>query len=118
MVGDGVLSVGPDGSGGSGGSGDGFQVEPGELDGAGQTAGSVAEQVPGGTSRVLGASDDAEAGLRGWTTGGELNACTDEWKRLLDGLSAEMDRQGGNLRRTAANYRRAEQDAAGGLTGR
>ncbi|RPE35123.1 excreted virulence factor EspC (type VII ESX diderm) [Kitasatospora cineracea] len=115
MVGDGVLSVGPGGSGGSGG---GFQVEPGELDGAGQTAGNVAEQVPSSTSQVLGASDDAEAGLRGWTTGSELDSCTDEWKRLLDSLSAEMDRQGGNLRQTAANYRRAEQDVATGLAGR
>ncbi|MFC8720422.1 WXG100 family type VII secretion target [Kitasatospora sp. NPDC057198] len=114
-----MLSVGPDGSGGGGsGGGGGFRVEPDELDGAGQTAGGVAEQVPGGTSRVLGASDDAEAGLRGWTTGSELDACTDQWKRLLDELSAEMDRQGDNLRRTAANYRRAEQDAAAGLTGR
>ncbi|MFE1322393.1 WXG100 family type VII secretion target [Kitasatospora phosalacinea] len=111
-----MLSVGPDG--GSGGSGGGFQVDPDELDGAAQTAGTVAEQVPGGTSRVLGASDEAEGGLRGWSTGSELNACTDEWKRLLDGLSAEMDRQGDNLRQTAANYRRAEQDAASGLAGR
>ncbi|MFF4338505.1 type VII secretion target [Kitasatospora sp. NPDC001540] len=114
-----MLSVGPDGGGGgSGGGGGGFRVEPDELDGAAQTAGAVAEQVPDGTARVLGASDEAEAGLPGWTTGSELDACTDEWKRLLDGLSAEMDRQGGNLRQTAANYRRAEQDAARGLTGR
>ncbi|QKW19314.1 hypothetical protein HUT16_09755 [Kitasatospora sp. NA04385] len=113
-----MLSVEPDGGGGSGGSGGGFRVEPDELDGAGQTAGGVAERVPGGTTRVLGASDEAEAGLRGWTTGGELDACTGQWKRLLDELSAEMDRQGDNLRRTAANYRRAEQDAATGLTGR
>nr|WP_237419208.1 type VII secretion target [Kitasatospora sp. SID7827] len=110
------MSVGPDGNGGSGGGGDGFRVEPGELDGAGRTASGVAEQVPGGTSRVLGASDAAEAGLRGWSTGGELDSCTDEWRRLLDALSAEMDRQGDDLRRTAANYRRADQEAARGLT--
>ncbi|MFJ5232355.1 type VII secretion target [Kitasatospora sp. NPDC088391] len=98
-----------------GGSGGGFRVAPEELDGAGQTAGRLAEQVPGETSRVLGASDGAEAGLRGWLTGSELNSCTDEWKRLLDELSAEMDKQGDNLKQTAANYRRAEQEAARGL---
>ncbi|RKE18794.1 type VII secretion target [Streptomyces sp. TLI_171] len=90
-------------------------MAPEELDAAGQTAGGVAERVPGETSRVLGASDDAEGGLRGWVTGSELNACTDEWKRLLDELSAEMDRQGDNLRQTAANYRRAEQEAGRGM---
>ncbi|MFI9783674.1 hypothetical protein ACIHEI_09240 [Kitasatospora sp. NPDC051984] len=41
----------------------------------------------------------------------ELNSCTDEWKRLLDNLSRETDSQGDKLIRTAANYRKGEQDA-------
>ncbi|KDN85897.1 type VII secretion target [Kitasatospora cheerisanensis] len=91
-------------------------MAPDELEAAGQTAGGVAERVPGETSRVLGASDDAEGGLRGWLTGSELDACTTEWKSILDKLSAEMDQQGDNLRQTAANYRRAEQEAGSGMT--
>lgn len=100
--------------GGSGGGG-GFRVEPGELEAAGVTAGAVAERVPGGVPGVLEASDAAEAGLAGWLTGGELDACAAGWKRVLEELAAEADRQGDNLRRTAANYRSAEQDAARGL---
>ncbi|MFG2819325.1 hypothetical protein ACGFX4_07850 [Kitasatospora sp. NPDC048365] len=90
---------------------------PDELDGAGNTARSTAEQVPNETSGVLAASDTAEGGLRGFLTGSELNSCTDEWKRLLDELSKEMDRQGDNLKQTAANYRKSEQEASRGLSG-
>ncbi|MEV4555817.1 hypothetical protein AB0K51_02325 [Kitasatospora sp. NPDC049285] len=89
---------------------------PDELDGAGQAAAGVAERLPGESGRVLGASDDAAGALRGWLTGRELDGCTGEWKRLLDGLSAELDRQGDNLRRTAANYRRSDQEAARALS--
>lgn len=105
MLGDGVRDVGPGGSGG------GFQVDPDELDGAGQTARVVAERVPDAAGRVLGPSDSAEGGLRGWLTGSELDACTTAWKSMLDRLSAEMDQQGEKLRQTAANYRSAEQAA-------
>ncbi|WP_073811970.1 type VII secretion target [Kitasatospora sp. CB01950] len=86
-------------------------MEPDELDGAGQTATVVAERLPDATSRVLGPSDNAEGGLRGWQTGSELDACTTAWKSMLDRLSAELDQQGGKLRQTAANYRNAEQAA-------
>ncbi|MFD8479691.1 hypothetical protein [Kitasatospora sp. NPDC059673] len=101
---------------GPGGSGGGFQVDPDVLEGAGQTATVDAERMPGETSRVLGPSDSAADGLRGWLTGSELNACTTEWKSMLDKLSAEMDQQGGNLRQTAANYRNAEQAANSAVT--
>jgi len=100
-----------------GAGGDGFRVVPDELDGAGRTAQSTAELVPNETRGVLAASDAAEGGLRGWRTGSELNACTDEWKRLLDELSREMDRQGEKLISTAQNYRKGDEDAAKGLGG-
>ncbi|MFJ1757556.1 hypothetical protein [Kitasatospora sp. NPDC088134] len=89
---------------------------PEEIEQAGRTAQRTAEAVPGETRGVLGASDTAEAGLRGWQTGGELNACTDEWKRLLDDLSREMDSQGDKLIQTAVNYRTGEQDASRAVT--
>ncbi|MFJ5924013.1 hypothetical protein ACIQF6_15590 [Kitasatospora sp. NPDC092948] len=91
-------------------------MNPDELDGAGQTAQVVAERLPSATTRVLGPSDSAEGGLRGWLTGSELEACTGAWKSTLDRLSAEMDQQGGNLHRTAANYRSAEQVAGSTVT--
>ncbi|MFC8717487.1 hypothetical protein [Kitasatospora sp. NPDC057198] len=97
-----------------GGSG-GFVVYPDELEQSGRTAQQTAEVIPGETGGILAASDQAEAGLRGWRTGTELNACTDEWKRLLDELSREMDSQGDKLIRTAANYRKGEEDAHRGL---
>ncbi|MFF0391514.1 type VII secretion target [Kitasatospora sp. NPDC004615] len=101
---------------GPGGSGGGFQVDPDVLEAAGQTAAVDAERVPAATTRVLGPSDSAADGLRGWQTGSELTACTAEWKGMLDKLSAEMDKQGGNLRQTAANYRNADQVASGTVT--
>ncbi|MGW4381255.1 hypothetical protein [Kitasatospora sp. NPDC004531] len=94
---------------GPGGSGGGFQVDPEELDGAGVNATTAAERLPEAATRVAGPSDSAEQGLRGWLTGSELDACTTEWKMVLDKLSAEMDRQGENLHRTAKNYRDADQ---------
>ncbi|QKW21005.1 hypothetical protein HUT16_19835 [Kitasatospora sp. NA04385] len=99
--------------GGSGGTG--FAVAPEQLEQAGRTAQETAAAVPGETGGVLAASDRAENGLRGWRTAIELNACTDEWKRLLDDLSREMDSQGGKLIRTAANYRKGEDEANQGL---
>ncbi|MFF1871586.1 hypothetical protein [Streptomyces sp. CB03911] len=97
--------------------GSGFRVQPGELDGAGKTAKATAELIPGETKGVLGASDKAEAGLKGWTTGAELNSCTDSWRALLDSLSAEMDRQGENLVKTAKNYRDSDEKAHGDISG-
>ncbi|MFC9330012.1 hypothetical protein [Kitasatospora sp. NPDC057015] len=97
--------------------GSGFRVQPGELDGAGQTAKQTAELIPGETKGVLGSSDKAEGSLKGWATGAELNVCTDSWRALLDALSAEMDRQGENLVKTAKNYRESEEKAAGRIGG-
>ncbi|MFF0297840.1 hypothetical protein ACFYST_30085 [Kitasatospora sp. NPDC004614] len=71
------------------------------MEHSGRTAQQTAEAIPGETGGVLAASDSAESGLRGWQTGSELNSCTDEWKRLLDNLSREMDSQGDKLIRTA-----------------
>ncbi|MGW6916830.1 type VII secretion target [Kitasatospora sp. NPDC054939] len=96
-------------------AGSGFQVQPTELEGAGRTAQKTAGDIPGETKDVLGASDRAEAGLKGFSTGAELNTCTDSWRATLDALAAEMDRQGGNLITTAQNYRKAESSNAGAL---
>ncbi|MFI6447353.1 type VII secretion target [Kitasatospora sp. NPDC050543] len=104
------MAVAPDAGGGSG-----FQVKPGELKGAGETGKATAELIPGETKGVLGASDTAEAGLKGWTTGAELNSCTDSWRAILDGLAAEMDRQSANLISTAKNYEDTDAHAAGSL---
>ncbi|WAL73238.1 hypothetical protein OU787_18020 [Kitasatospora sp. YST-16] len=95
--------------GGTGGNG--FTVSPDELEQSGRTAQQTAETIPGETSGVLSASDQAETGLNGWRTGSELSACTDEWKRVLDGLSREMSSQGDKLIQTAANYRKGEENA-------
>ncbi|BAJ30112.1 MULTISPECIES: WXG100 family type VII secretion target [Kitasatospora] len=100
---------------GGGGGGSGFAVSPDELEQSGRTARQTAETIPGETTAVLAASDQAEGGLRGWRTGIELNACTDEWRRVLDELSREMDSQGDKLIQTAANYRKGEEGANQGL---
>ncbi|MEV7215930.1 hypothetical protein AB0O31_22910 [Kitasatospora cineracea] len=99
--------------GGTGGNG--FTVSPDELDHSGRTAQQTAETIPDETTAVRSAADRAENNLTGWRTGIELAACTDEWKRVLDELSREMSSQGDRLIRTAANYRKGEQNAQQGL---
>ncbi|MGW4384175.1 hypothetical protein [Kitasatospora sp. NPDC004531] len=86
------------------------------MEQSGRTAQHTAEAVPGETGGILAASDGAESSLRGWRTGIELNSCTDEWKRLLDNLSREMDSQGDKLIRTAANYRKGDQNSVREMT--
>ncbi|MDH6136357.1 hypothetical protein P3T37_005782 [Kitasatospora sp. MAA4] len=96
-------------------AGGGFQVNPDELEGAGQSAQGLAEQIPGETKNVLAPSDQASSGLAGWTTGAALHDCTYDWQKLLDGLAGDMDGYGAKLIQMAQGYQQSDQGAAADL---
>ncbi|WP_143676660.1 hypothetical protein [Kitasatospora sp. GP30] len=91
-------------------------MSPDELSGAGGSAQTIAEQIPGEFNAVLAPSDQASSGLAGWGTGAALHDCTYGWQKLVGGLSGDMDGYGGKLIKMAQNYRQSDQDAASALT--
>lgn len=97
------------------GEGSGFQVNPDELQGTGQSAQGIAEQMPGETEKLLEPSDQASSGLAGWITGSALPDCTYDWQKLLDGLAGDMDRYGAKMIQMAQGYRQSDQSAASNL---
>ncbi|MFC8448573.1 hypothetical protein [Kitasatospora sp. NPDC057223] len=92
--------------------GAGFHVRPDELRAAGDSARRTAELLPPAARPLLEAADRAENALAGWATAAGLGGCADSWRALLGALGAELDRQGGNLLATAANYRDCDTAAA------
>lgn len=100
---------------GQGGSG-GFRVHPEEVQAAGRTAEDIAAQVPGEMAGVLGASDRTVGALGPWQTGAALHECTESWRALLTGLSAEMDRRGQSLITCAQGYQDADSSVAAEVT--
>ncbi|WP_280667410.1 MULTISPECIES: hypothetical protein [unclassified Kitasatospora] len=91
-------------------------MSPDELEGAGSSAQTIAEQIPGEAKTVLAPSDQASSGLAGWSTGAALHDCTYGWQKLVDGLSGDMDGYGGKLIKMAQGYRQSDQGAASALT--
>jgi hypothetical protein len=94
----------------------GFTVSPDELAGAGSSAQTIAELIPGETKNVLVPSDQASSGLAGWSTGAALHDCTYGWQKLVDGLSGDMDSYGAKLIQMAQGYRQSDQGAATAMT--
>lgn len=94
-----------------------FTVNPAALEGCGQSAQHIAQQVPGETAKIVGPSDQASAALKGWRTAGALHDCSANWKTLLDRLSVEMAGCGTRLVQTAAGYRQGEQSVYAHLQG-
>ncbi|MFG2825375.1 hypothetical protein ACGFX4_38840 [Kitasatospora sp. NPDC048365] len=95
---------------------EGFGVNPGELEGSGRSAQEIAGRVPGETVKVVGSSDMASGGLKGWQVSGALRDCTGGWKALLDRLGADMDAYGGKLISMAQTYRAGDRDAAASVS--
>ncbi|MFI6446123.1 type VII secretion target [Kitasatospora sp. NPDC050543] len=93
------------------GGGGQFAVDPAVLDAAGRSAQKTAPQIPEASKGVLGPSDQAEAGLKGFQSAATLNACTDAWKAALDSITTEMDKCGENLIKTAETYRGGDDKA-------
>lgn len=92
-----------------------FRVNPDELEGCGNSAKQVAEQIPGETTNLVKPSGAASDNLQGWATAGALRDCTNDWKALLDKFSGEMDSYGAKMIQMAQQYRAADQTVASSM---
>jgi hypothetical protein len=92
--------------------GPGFNVNPAELDGCGQSAQHIGGLIPGETSKLSEPCSQTASGLQGFLTAAAITNCGTNWKTLLDRLGGDMGDVGTKLATSAAYYRQAEQDAA------
>ncbi|MEU8924364.1 hypothetical protein AB0D10_26055 [Kitasatospora sp. NPDC048545] len=88
-----------------------FKVNPGELDGCGQSAQHIGSLIPGETSKLAEPCNQAAGTLQGWLTAAAIRDCGANWKTLLDKLGGDMGDVGTKLGTTATFYRQAEQNA-------
>jgi hypothetical protein len=85
------------------------------LEASGHNGQKVAEQIPGEADKIVGSTDQAAGGLKGFTTAGAVHDCTAAWNALLKKLSGDMDGYGAKMITMAQNYRNGEQDVTNNL---
>ncbi|WP_329198136.1 hypothetical protein [Streptomyces sp. NBC_01435] len=100
-----------------GGGTQGFWIEPGEVQKAGDAAQKVAQEIPKDINALFAPTDAAVAGLAGFRSAQAIDDCLEEWVKALRSLAGMVGGAADAVSDSSMSFTREDQERRNSFLG-